>query len=205
MSAPKLAFLGVVVAAALFSALLWQLDDGPTREERAAVQPDESRAAATAIESASRTVPLTTAAAPLPRAAEPAGTRSTEAELRARAAEESYARMGDVFVDYLVTRGLARVDADRVVRRFFDDSQRCLFDALRVEADAQAVAYDSVLDAIEADLHQTDGPLLGAVIDMRAVQNRVMPCSLTAAQQAGIEPSALPEATRAAILRRAQR
>ena len=99
---------------------------------------------------------------------------------------------------------MRKPDGERIVRRFLEDSLRCLFDALRVEADGQSVAYDFVLDAIEADLYDTDGPLLGAVIDMRPVENRVMPCALTTAQQAGIEPSAFSEATRAAIIRRAR-
>ena len=129
--------------------------------------------------------------------------RATDAELRAQAVEESYARVGSVLVDHLVARGLAQADGERVVRRFLEDNLLCLFDALRIEADIQSVAYDSVLDAIEADLYDTDGPLLGAVIDMRPVENRVMPCALTAAQQAGLEPSAFSEATRAAIIRRA--
>jgi hypothetical protein len=145
------------------------------------------------------------AAAPAPALAAPTGLRATEAELRVRAAEESYARFGEVFVDHLVARGLARGDGELVVRRFFDDNQRCLFDALRAEADAQAVAYDMVLDAVETDLYDTDGPLIGAVLDMRAVEARVTPCALTAAQQAGIDASALSGTLRAEILRRAQR
>jgi hypothetical protein len=135
----------------------------------------------------------------------PADARPGEVELRARASEETYARIGDVLVDHLAARGLSRPDAEPVVRRFIDDNLRCLFDALRAEADAQAVSYDSVLDAVEADLYDTDGPLLGAVIDVRAVQSRGSACSLTAAQQAGIEPAALDETTRAALARGLQR
>jgi hypothetical protein len=149
----------------------------------------------TALEQAATAAPLT---------ADSTGLRLTEGELRTKAAEESYARIGSVFIEHLVEQGLARRDGDAIVRRFFDENVRCLFDALRVQADAQSVAYDWVLDAIEANLYETDGPLLGAVIDMRAVENRVAPCALNAAQQAGIEPLALSETTRAAIVRRAR-
>jgi hypothetical protein len=133
-----------------------------------------------------------------------AGARPSETELRARAAEVSYAQIGGVLVDHLVARGVARADGERIVRRFFEDNMVCLFEALRLEADAQSVAHDSVLDALDAQLYDTDGPLLGGLIDMAAVANRVAPCAFTAAQQAGIEPAALPETTRAAIVRRAR-
>jgi hypothetical protein len=125
--------------------------------------------------------------------------RASEAELRAEAAEQSYARLGGFFVDHLVARGLAPSDAERVVRRFLSDSVGCLFDALRVEAAAQSVDYEPVLDAMQANLQATDGPMLAGLLDMDPVVQRVGSCNLTAAQQAGLEPSAIAEATRAAI------
>jgi hypothetical protein len=205
MSATKLAVLGALFGAALLAALWSQRDDGASRAERSAFGPDAGHrsvaagelplTADTALEQAATSAPLT---------ADPTGLRPTEGELRTKAAEESYARIGSVFVDHLVEQGLARADGEAIVRQFLDENVHCLFDALRVEANAQSVSYDAVLDATEANLYGTDGPLLGAVIDMRAVENRVAPCALTAAQQAGIEPSALSETTRAAIVRRAR-
>jgi hypothetical protein len=205
LSAPKLALLAGSAAAALLAAFWWQRDDSAMRAMRAAAQLDAARAAVAAVEHPSPGAPAPAQAARSARSqAEATGLRATDAELRARAVEESYARIGGVFVDHLVVGGLAQADGERVVRRFFEDNLSCLFDALSIEADIQSVAYDSVLDAIEADLYDTDAPLLGALIDMRPVQNRVAPCALTAAQQAGIEPSAFSEATRAAIIRRAR-
>jgi hypothetical protein len=125
--------------------------------------------------------------------------RASEAELRAEAAEESYARLGGFLVDHLVARGLAPSDGERVVRRFLNDSVGCLFDALRVEANTQSVDYEWVLDAMQANLHATDGPMLAGLLDMAPVVQRVGSCNITVAQQAGLEPSAFAEATRAAI------
>lgn len=204
MSATKLALLGACVTVALLAALWW-----PREESGAAVEPPAS---------APEVVGESPVPIALPRAADSArapvavpssmslprtDTRASDAELRRQMVEQSYARLGSVLVDELVARGLARVDGERVVRRLFDDNAHCLFDALRLEADAQSVAYDTVLDAIQADLHETDGPLLGAVIDMAAVQSRATPCGLTAAQQAGIGPAVMEEAARAAVRRRA--
>jgi hypothetical protein len=203
MSVPKLALFAGFAAAALAAALWWQRDDLARRALQAGPQADA------ALTMPGAAAPVTPSAASRAQAAaippaEAAMMRPTDAELHAQAVEESYARVGGVLVEHVVANGLAQADGERIVRRFLQDSLRCLFDALRIEADSQSVAYDSVLDAIEADLYDTDGPLLGAVIDMRLVENRVMPCALTAAQQAGIEPSAFSEATRAAIIRRAR-
>jgi hypothetical protein len=205
MSATKLALLGGSLAAAVLAAFWWQRDGGVVRVQPVAGSHDVTRTAVTLVES-SRPAAVSPAPAvvPAPSRAEPAGTRPSEVELRARAAEVSYARIGGVLVDHLVARGVARADGELIVRRFFEDNVVCLFDALRLEADAQSVAYSSVLDALEAGLYDTDGPLLAGLIDMGAVANRVTPCAFTAAQQAGIESGALPETTRAAIMRRAR-
>jgi hypothetical protein len=205
MSVPKLALLAVSAVAALVAALWLQRDDVAMREmqERAPVVAALTTAASDAPASVSP-APQAPVAAAAPPPAVPVAMRATDAELHARAVDESYARVGSALVEHVSASGLAQADGERIVRRFLEDSLRCLFDALRVEAGGQSVAYDSVLDAIEADLYDTDGPLLGAVIDMRPVENRVIPCALTAAQQAGIEPSAFSEATRAAIIRRAR-
>ena len=198
MSAAKLASLGGFAAAALLATLWWYRNDGATPAAPTTVQRDTAPTAITAVESLP---PAAAAPATAESPAAPIAMRPGEADLRTRAAEESYTRIGSALVDYLVERGLARADSEPVVRRFLEDATGCLFDALRVEADAQAVAYDSILDALEAELYDTDGPLLAALIDMRAVLDRVAPCALAAAQQAGIEPAALPETTRAAIIR----
>jgi hypothetical protein len=203
MSATKLALLGGSLAAAVLMAFWWQRDSGAMRVEPV-VPLDVKRTAVTQVESP-RPVAVSPATALVSAAPQAElGARPSEAELRARAAEVSYAQIGGVLVDHLVARGVARADGELIVRRFFADNMVCLFDALRLEADAQSVAYDSVLDALEAQLHDTDGPLLGGVIDLAAVGNRVAPCAFTAAQQAGIEPAALPETTRAALIRRAR-
>lgn len=202
MSVTRTALTGGLAAAALLAAFLWQRDDAATPAMQAAVPRETASAAGAPLEVRGR---ITTPPARSPAPAEPGGARATEADLRARAREESYALIGGALIDHLVERGLAPADGERVVRRFFADEVRCLFDALRVEADAQSVSYDSVLDGLEAGLYDTDGPLLAAVIDLRGVQDRVMPCALTAAQQAGIESSAFSEATRAALVRRARR
>jgi hypothetical protein len=202
MSVTKIAALGGLAAAAVFVALWWHRDNGAMRAQRSTEQANAVVDAVTVESTAPAAAPAATS---IPRQADTSALRPTEAELRARVTEESYARIGGALVDYLVGRGLARADGEPVVRRFLDDNMRCFFDALRAEADAQSVSYDSLLDALEAELYDTDGPLLGALIDMRAVLNRVVPCGLTAAQQAGIDPAALPESTRAAIVRGVQR
>ncbi len=205
MSAPKLALFAGFVAAALLAALWWQHEHGVPLVEPAAVSSDVARPVRTTVESPrpSAASPPTAAVPASPQAA-PTGMRATEAELRGRVAEGTYARFGDVLVDHLVARGLAQVDGELVVRRFFEDNARCLFDALHAEADAQSVAYESVLDAFEAELYDADGPLLGGLIDLRAVQDRVVPCALAAMQQAGFEESALPETARAELILRAR-
>jgi hypothetical protein len=198
MRGTTLASLGGLVAAALLATLWWQRD-GVTPVEATAVRRETALAPVSTVASPGPDAAVSTLAG---ARADATGLRASEAELRARAAEQAHARIGGVLVDYLAARGLARADGEPVVRRFLNDNVRCFFDALHLEADAQSAAYDSVLDAVEAELYKTDGPLLGAVIDLRAVQNRVEPCALAAAQQAGIEPAALPEATRAAIVDR---
>jgi hypothetical protein len=191
--------LALPVAAAVLLAALWSLHDDEHHVQLAGSElAAASLTAAGASPLAADSLPTMVA---LPASPQPTGVRASEAELLAQVAERSYTDSGGVFVDHLVARGLARTDSERVVEQFFNDAVACLFSALRSEADAQSVAYDSLLDAIEVDLHDADGPLLGALIDMRAVANRVAPCSYTAAQQAGLGPSVLEEAARAALRR----
>ena len=122
-------------------------------------------------------------------AAQPAVPVTGENELFDRIDEESYAKGGGVFVDHLVERGLARSDAERIVREAIRESTVCLRDALRLEAQAQGVDYDAVLYALESTLADGDGPFLWTVIDLAAVQSRAAPCVLTVTQRAGISPS----------------
>ena len=206
MSGPKLALLAGSVAAALLAALWWQHRRGVTLVEPAAISADVVAASRDRRSKSPRPFVAAppTAAVPAPPQAAPTGMRANEAELRARAAQESYARIGDVLVDHLVARGLARADGELVVRRSSRTtcavySTRCMRRPMHNRSPTI-----SVLDALEAELYDSDGPLLGGLVDLRAVQNRVVPCALGAAQQAGIEESALPETTRAALIRRAR-
>jgi hypothetical protein len=138
------------------------------------------------------------AAVATPAAARPTVPVASESELFERIAEKSYAAGGGVFIDHLVKRGLARSDAERIVRESLRESTACLRDALRLEAEAQAVDYDAVLYAIESALGDADGPFLWTVIDLAAVQARAAPCVLTVTQRAGISPSFFQELARPA-------
>jgi hypothetical protein len=197
MKTPALALLGVAAIAMLVA--LARREDGAVTP----VAPASTREpVALAPIVATPQVVRSTSAAAAARSSPPAeliDLRASEAELRAEAADQSYRQVGGFLVDHLAARGLARSDAERVVRRLVDDSVGCLFDALRAEAAAQAVDYDPVLDALQANLHATDGPLLAGLLDMAPVVQRVGSCNLIVAEQAGLEPSALAEATRAAI------
>src|SRR5262245_43956365 len=107
MGAARLASLGGLAVAALLVALWLRDDDDATHAAPEMAPP----VAVTPAES-----PRPAAVAPL-APAEPTGKRPGEAELRAQATQESYARVGSALVDYLVERGLARVDGEPVVRR----------------------------------------------------------------------------------------
>jgi hypothetical protein len=133
-----------------------------------------------------------------PAAVQPTVPVTSEIELFERIDEESYAQGGGMFVDHLVSRGLARSDAERIVRDSVRESTACLRDALRLEAEAQTVDYEAVLYAIESALEDADGPFIWSVIDMTAVQARAAPCVLTVTQRAGISPSFFKEITRPA-------
>jgi hypothetical protein len=197
--AATLVLLGIA-ALAVLAALASRAYRGATAIAPASAREPAAAAAAVVAPRVVDTAP-TAVAVPGSPPVEVIDLRASEAELRAEAAEQSYESLGDVLVDHLVARGLAPSDAERVVRRLMNDSVGCLFDALRVEADAQSVDYDSVLDALQANLHATDGPMLAGLLDMAPVVQRVGSCNLTVAQQAGLEPAAVAEATRAAISR----
>jgi hypothetical protein len=201
-----LALIGAVAGGASLAAL-WRFDLASAGVEIAAAEPPAVRAPASsaaspagsapppAVNDPRRAVPSRGAAAPINAATAP---RAPTAEaLLEEVARRAYARVGGAIVDELVAHGLAQSDAERAVRRLFDGSARCLFDALRSEAQATSVAYDSLLDALDAELHDADGAPLAALIGLTAVQARAAPCGLTVAEQAGIPPSVMTAAARA--------
>jgi hypothetical protein len=112
------------------------------------------------------------------------------AALERALAQDTYERVGARFVDYLVARGLPRADGETVVAELANEMARCVFHAFREQAAAQGVEFDLVLDAFAAQLYDTDGPLVGAVIDVQAAGARSALCSATALQWAGISESA---------------
>src|SRR5262249_41977250 len=144
MSAAKLALFCGAAAAALLAALWLQRDDTAVSPTPTALRPE---AAGTVVAAE----PLRSAADSPAQPTVPvrwsvlSDTRVAESDLRARAVEQAYSRFGSLFVDHLVARGLAQADGEIVVRRFSEESVRCLFDALRAEAEAQTADYDSVL------------------------------------------------------------
>lgn len=103
-------------------------------------------------------------------------------------ADTVYDKLGPRFIDHLVLQGLSREDGEIIVVGLTRDLAACGLDALREQALAQGVAVDDVLYAVEATLHDADGPLVSALVDVEAVARREMPCSLNVLQQAGIAP-----------------
>ena len=126
------------------------------------------------------------APAPLPVATEPAAAFPLEQAL----AQRAYDGFGTRLVDYLVRQGLARVDAEPIVVELLSKTATCALDAMREQALEQRVDFDLVLNALEAQLYDADGPMLTALVDVGAVDRRAIPCSMTAFAQAGIPPQA---------------
>lgn len=118
------------------------------------------------------------------------------AELVDAMAVSAYAMIGERFVDYLVSSGLARADSERLVEQGMQDATWCSVNALREEADAQSVSFDDVLRAVAAGVYQSDGPLIGAMIDVERVRAREAPCLLNVFQQAGVPIAILEELVR---------
>jgi hypothetical protein len=133
-------------------------------------------------------VPATVAAA-APVTAPPA-LDDGAAALEQAMAERINARLGPGFVDYLAKQGLARADAESIVALLAREMAGCSFDGMRAQANEQRVAFDDVLNALEAQLYDTDGPPLTALLDMQAVAQREAPCSLAALQRSGVSPEA---------------
>ena len=194
MRAITLASLAVLVSAALFAARWLRHDDTAAVAEDVAARLDKTVTPTRAPE------PDVAESAPavVTRVAQPPVPFTSEIELFDRMDEESYAKGSGIFVDHLVERGLARSDAERIVREAIHESTACLRDALRLETEAQGVDYDAVLYALESTLGDGDGPFLWTVIDLAAVQSRAAPCVLTVTQRAGISPSLFEEVARPA-------
>lgn len=130
--------------------------------------------------------PPAAAPAPLPVATAPPAALPLEEAL----AQRAYDGFGTRLVNYLVRQGLARVDAEPIVVELLGETVTCALDALREQALEQRVDFDLVLNALEAQLYDADGPMLTALVDVGAVDRRAMPCSMTALAQAGIPPQA---------------
>ena len=114
-------------------------------------------------------------------------------------AATAYREQGSRYVAYLVASGLAPADAERLVERGFRDAAECSFDAMRAEAEAESVPFDTVLYALEAMFYNGDGPLLRGVIDMEAVNVRGMPCMFAVLQEVGIPAHVLQEIQQAPV------
>lgn len=122
-------------------------------------------------------------------------------ELASEIASIALERLGDPFIDYLVANGLPQADAEQIVATGFHASSRCSLEAMREQAQVESVPLDTVLYALQAELYQTDGPILARQIDLQAAAAREAPCSLGALQEAGIPPSVAGEIVREALSR----
>jgi hypothetical protein len=112
------------------------------------------------------------------------------ADLAQAMAQRAYENFGPRLVGYLVRQGLSRVDAEPIVAELLDKIVTCTLAALREQALEQRVDFEQVLSALDAELYDTDGPLITAILDVGAMSRRAMPCSMTALAQAGIPPQA---------------
>lgn len=117
-------------------------------------------------------------------------------DLAADLAAVGYEQQGARFVDYLVSRGLSAADAENVIRTALRDGATCSLDAMRAQAEAESVSFDTVLYALDSMLNNGDGPFLRALIDLEAVGRREAPCVWDVLQQAGIPPSVAQELLR---------
>lgn len=169
----------------------------PADTSRAQAQPDSVNAQAQPD-----SVPLPAAAAkaewnhsPIPQTPDPELERALN-EIATEVATTAHERVGDRFVDYLVGSGLAPADSEDIVMRSFRAAARCLLEAMREQSRAESVPFDTVLEALYAELYDMDGPLLTSVIDLQAVAVRDAPCALNALQEAGISPSAAQDILR---------
>jgi hypothetical protein len=118
---------------------------------------------------------------------------SPTAELAQALAQRAYDNFGSRLVGYLARQGLSRSDAEPIVTEMLRETVSCTLDALREQALEQRVDFTQVHSALDAELYDTDGPLLTAILDVTAAAERAMPCSMTALTQAGIPPQAASE------------
>jgi hypothetical protein len=174
------------------SSVLWFLHDGsPSTAPPVTLREAPPRAAAPA-----RAEPPSPSSERAPAAA-PASTAvasdSPTAELAQAMAQRAYDNFGPRLVGYLSRQGLSRVDAEPIVAEMLHKTVSCTLDALREQALEQRVEFEQVLSALDAELYDTDGPLITAILDVGAASQRAMPCSMTALTQAGIPPQAASE------------
>jgi hypothetical protein len=114
-------------------------------------------------------------------------------ELAQALARRVYDTFGSRLVSYLAKQGLSRADAEPIVAELLRSTVSCALDALREQALEQRVDFDQVLNALEAQLYDADGPPVSALIDATALDQRAAPCSMTALSRAGIPPQAAYE------------
>jgi hypothetical protein len=110
------------------------------------------------------------------------------ADVERQMADKMYARAGVALVDDFVAKGLAAADAERIVRKALRDFSSCALESYRSVAGESS--FPAVLDAVEATLSDSDGPVIAAVVDVDAVRALSLPCVANVSQQAGI---AFPE------------
>jgi hypothetical protein len=180
--------IGAALLLAVIAALWLRHDRGsPSAAPPAptAVAPADAEPAEVERPASPSSAPAAESPAPLPVANEPPA-----ASLEQALAQRAYDGFGPRLVNYLARQGLAPVDAEPIVVELLDKTVTCALDALREQALEQRVEFDLVRSALEAQLYDTDGPLLTALVDVGAADRRAMPCSMTALTQAGIPPQA---------------
>lgn len=112
--------------------------------------------------------------------------RKRLADVQRQMAEKMYAGAGNQLVGALSAKGLARADGEIIVRRALDGYSSCMLDAFRSVAQERSQSFVVILDAVEATLSDSDGPVIDAVVDVRAASEKALPCMLNVSQQAGI-------------------
>lgn len=203
--------LAVLLAAAT-GGLVWYVAGTDTG---AGYVPGAGPAAATsaASEREADTDPATGAPPPLPplqeseasrepvetsvAAAETSSSADTQSERSAEALMNelvtiAYDQTGSRYVEFLVSRGLAPLDSERIIEQAFRDAAACSFDAMRLQAEREAVPFADVLFSVDSMLHGGDGPPITALIDVRAASANALPCLYDVLQEAGL-PAELGE------------
>jgi hypothetical protein len=187
----------LVIAAALLvaaPAALWlRLDELPAVASLPASPPFAARAPAATTAPAPDTPPE--APSPPSAAANGDGAEALALEMASRMQKG----IAPSLVDYLAAQGLARTDAEPIVTALVAKEVDCGLAALRAQAIEQRVPFDDVLNALEAELYDADGPPLTALLDVQAVARHHAPCSLAALQQSGISPQAVQEVYEALV------